>query len=86
MAAEKKSVQKKTDGEELVTIRLHKDNDRYKSDVFVAVNGERVQIKRGVDVTVPRKFAKVLERSQKQEAAASFEMEKKSAQAQAQPL
>ena len=28
--------------EELVPIRLFKDNERYKDDVFVAVNGERV--------------------------------------------
>ena len=72
MATEKKT----NPGEELVTVRLHKDSDRYKSDVFVAVNGERVQIKRGMDVKVKRKFARVLEHAQKQDMAASFEMEK----------
>jgi hypothetical protein len=55
--------------EELVPIRLFKDNDKYKDDVFVAVNGERVQIKRGETVMVKRKFARVLEQSMDQDAA-----------------
>ena len=39
---------------EPVTFELFKDNDRYKDDVYVSVNGKRYQIKRGVKVTVPR--------------------------------
>lgn len=53
--------------DELVPVYLFKDNDKYKDDVFVAVNGERVQIKRGETVMVKRKFARVLEQSQKQD-------------------
>lgn len=49
--------------EEKVPVRLFKDNGKYKDDVFVAVNGERVQIKRGETVMIKRKFAEVLENS-----------------------
>lgn len=59
----------KDDGEELVPIRLFKDNDKYKDDVFVAVNGRRFQIKRGETVKVPRYIADVLEQSMKQDEA-----------------
>lgn len=54
-------------GEELVTIQLFKDNDRYRDDLFVAVNGERLLIQRGVPVQIKRKFAEVIENSQKQD-------------------
>ena len=36
-----------------MTIRLFKDNERYRDDVFVSVNGRTFQIKRGVEVQVP---------------------------------
>jgi hypothetical protein len=42
---------------EPVTLELFKDNDKYKDDVFVCVNGKRWQIQRGVRVTVPRYVA-----------------------------
>lgn len=48
---------------EPVVVNLFKDDDKYKDDVFVAVNGRTYQIKRGEDVTVPRNVALVLERS-----------------------
>ena len=54
-------------GEELVTVQLFKDNDRYRDDLFVAVNGERILIQRGVPVQIKRKFAEVIENSQKLE-------------------
>ena len=49
--------------EELVTVQLFKDNDRYKDDVYVAVNGERILIQRGVPVEIKRKFAEVINHS-----------------------
>lgn len=52
---------------ELVTIELFKDNERYKDDVFVAHNGRTYQIQRGVPVQVPRKVALILERSKVQD-------------------
>lgn len=48
------------------TIRLYKDNDKYKDDVQVIVNGKVFIIHRGVDVEVPDFVAEVLENSQKQ--------------------
>lgn len=55
---------------EPVPIMLNKDNNRYKEDLTVTVNGVNYQIQRGVSVMVPRCVALVLERSRKQESAA----------------
>lgn len=48
---------------EVVSIRLFKDNSRYRDDLFVSVNGESCLIKRGVWVKVKRKFALVIDQS-----------------------
>ena len=53
--------------EEKVRIKLFKDNGRYKGDLFVSVNGVNYQIRRGVEVEVPRAVAEVLEHSQRQD-------------------
>ncbi len=50
--------------EEYVTIRLHKDDGKYKDDVYVSVNGQNCIIQRGVPVRIKRKFALELEKSQ----------------------
>lgn len=55
-------------GKKLVAIQLFKDSEKYKDDVFVAVNGKTWQIKRGERVEVPEDVAEVLERSMKQDA------------------
>ncbi len=54
-------------GEELVEVKLFKDNDKYKEPVFVGVNGDTVAIERGVRVQIKRKFAEVLDNSDKQD-------------------
>ncbi len=54
---------------ELVGLRLFKDNDKYKDDLTVIINGKAWQIKRGEDVTVPRYVANVIEQSFKQDLA-----------------
>lgn len=64
--------------EEQVEIRLFKDNERYKDDVFVAVNGRSFQIKRGETVRVPRYVADVLEQSMNQDAATAKLMDRES--------
>lgn len=51
---------------ELVTVKLFQDGDKYKDDVFVAVNGVGMLVPRGKEVQIPRKFAIALENSQKQ--------------------
>ena len=59
--------------QEPVTVKLFKDNKNYKDDVFVAVNGRTFQIKRGVEVQVPRYVKEVLDHSvQQDEATAAF--------------
>ncbi|MBR3753360.1 MAG: hypothetical protein IKK50_09565 [Ruminiclostridium sp.] len=55
----------------MVTIQLFRDNDKYKNDVFVAINGQSCLIQRGKPVQVKRKFARVLEQSMSQDIAAS---------------
>ncbi len=71
MSAKKKDINKNMSNDEfyneLVPVYLVKDNDRYKDDVLVTVNGYNYQIQRGKQVMVPRKVALVLEDSAKQE-------------------
>lgn len=53
--------------DELVEVRLFKDNNKYADDVFVSVNGKTIQLKRGEKVKIPRKFAAVLDASDLQD-------------------
>lgn len=66
-------------GDELVTVQLFKDNEKYSADLFVAVNGERILIQRGVPVQLKRKFAEVIERSMTQDGIAETMMQKMAA-------
>ena len=52
---------------EYISVKLFKDNDRYKDDVYVAVNGQNCIIKRGEWVRIKRKFAMVLDASEIQD-------------------
>jgi len=52
---------------EEVEVQLFRDNDRYRDPVFVGCNGETVAIERGVRVKLRRKFAEILENSDKQD-------------------
>ncbi len=65
---------------ELVEVRLFKDNNKYKDDVYVSVNGENCVIKRGEKVLIKRKFAAVLENSDLQDYETSKLIEKKSSE------
>lgn len=56
---------------EPVTIKLFKDTNKYKDDVFVAVNGVGMIIPRGKEVTVPRKYAIALKNSEAQDSFAA---------------
>ena len=53
--------------DEYISVKLFKDNDRYRDDVYVAVNGQNCIIKRGEWVKVKRKFALVLDSSELQD-------------------
>ena len=52
---------------EYVAVKLFRDNDRYKDDMYVAVNGHNCLIKRGEWVKIKRKFALVLDQSEIQD-------------------
>ena len=69
--------------EEYVEVRLFKDNNKYKDDVVVGVNGEFCLIQRGVPVKIKRKFAEVLDASAHQDYETSVMMEKKQADSRA---
>ena len=63
---------------EPVEVKLFKDNNKYKDDVYVSVNGENCVIKRGQRIQVKRKFADVLDKSDMQDYETSMLIEKKS--------
>jgi hypothetical protein len=63
---------------EEVEVKLFKDNDKYKDPVFVGVNGNTVAIERGVRVKIKRKYAEVLDNSDKQDYETSKLIERKS--------
>lgn len=67
-------------GEELVEIRLFKDSGKYKDDVFVGCNGETIAIKRGERVQIKRKFAEVLDNSERQDFATAQLITEKASQ------
>ena len=60
MATPKKS-------EDLVTIHLFKDKDKYKHDLKVGLNGRIWRIQRGVDVQVPKAVAEIIYASLEQD-------------------
>jgi len=53
---------------EEVEVKLFRDNDKYKDPVFVGCNGETIAIQRGERVKIRRKFAEILESSDRQDA------------------
>lgn len=55
--------------EKMVKIKLFKDGDKYKDDVFVGRNGMSYLIQRGVEVEVPEGIAKILMQSQEMDEA-----------------
>ena len=62
--------------EEYIAIKLFKDNDRYKDDVYVAINGKNCLIRRGVWTRIRRKFALLLDQSEIQDLRTSELMDK----------
>ena len=52
---------------EYVEVRLFKDNEKYKDDVYVSINGKNCLIRRGVWTRIRRKFAMLLDQSEIQD-------------------
>lgn len=63
---------------EYVSVKLFRDNDKYKEPVYVAVNGKNCVIRRGEWVKVKRKFALVLDQSEIQDMRTAEMMEQES--------
>jgi DNA-binding IscR family transcriptional regulator len=57
-------------------VRLFKDNEKYKNDVYVAINGKTCVIRRGVWTRIRRKFALLLDQSEIQDLRTAELMEK----------
>lgn len=70
--------------EEYVEVKLFKDNDKYKDDVYVAVGNQNCVIKRGVPVKIKRKFYLALQQSDDQDFKTAQLIEKESEAAEAQ--
>ena len=63
---------------EYVEVRLFKDNEKYKDDVYVAINGKNCLIRRGVWTRIRRKFALLLDQSEIQDLRTAQFMEQES--------
>lgn len=63
----KEVVENETYMQEKVPVKLFVDNDKYKEDVVVCVNGRAYVIKRGVEVLVPRFVKEVIDNSMSQD-------------------
>ena len=61
---------------EYVEVKLFRDNDTYKDDVYVAINGKNCLIRRGVWTRIRRKFALLLDQSEIQDLRTSELMDK----------
>lgn len=61
---------------EKVSIKLFRDNGKYKDDLTVTVNGVTYQIQRGKTVEVPRYVADVIAQSERQDTQTANMLEK----------
>ena len=85
MAEKAKTTANEAPEEKKDTVKVHlfKDGSKYKGDVFVAVNGRAIQIKRGETVMVPDYVAAVLEQSMAQDMATANLIEEESSRYEA---
>ena len=67
MAAKKEEAVQEAAAKKMYEIRLFKDNNKYRDDVFVGVNGKGYMIKRGERVMVPEELKEVLDNSMEQD-------------------
>lgn len=61
---------KSNEAERTEKLMLFKDNDKYRDDLFVCVNGRSYLIQRGVEVEVPWFVAEVIKNAMKAESEA----------------
>lgn len=73
--AETKKTNTPLDERRLVTIKLFRDNNRYKEPLYVSLNDYSAQIQRGVAVQVPYFIAKHIEETNAQDEATAMMVE-----------
>ena len=78
-AGQEQEAQQAKQKKNTVRFTLFKDNDKYKGDLFVGVNGKSYLVKRGVEVELPRGVYETIKNSQAQMVVASETMEKAAA-------
>lgn len=64
---------------EYVEVKLFRDNDKYRDDVYVAINGKNCVIRRGEWTRIRRKFALLLDQSEIQDLRTAEMMSQESA-------
>lgn len=75
MAETKKTNTNQFDPKAMVSIKLFRDNNRYKDPLYVSVNDYSAQIQRGVTVQVPYYVAKHIEEMNAQDEATAMMVE-----------
>lgn len=70
------TVKEEDDG--MVSFWAFKDDDKYKDDIVVGINGKITRIQRGKHVRIPREVYNVIRRSMSQDAATAEMLEEKS--------
>lgn len=70
------SAQNVDDG--MVSFYAFKDDDKYKDDIVVGLNGKMYRIQRGKHVRIPREVYNIIRRSMAQDAATAEMLEQKS--------
>ena len=68
---------KPQDMNELVPFFAFRDNDKYKDDIVVGLNGKVYRIQRGKHVRIPRPVYNIIRRSMAQDAATAEMLEEK---------
>lgn len=62
----------------MVSFYAFKDDDKYKDDIVVGLNGKMYRIQRGKHVRIPREVYNIIRRSMAQDAATAEMLEQKS--------
>ena len=65
------------DESRVLTVTINKDDDKYKDDIVVGLNGKVYRIQRGKHVRIPRPVYNIIRRSMAQDAATAEMLEEK---------
>lgn len=63
--------------QDMVKVKLFRDNGKYKDDVVVSLNGKRYLVPRGVEVEVPKGVKEILDNSMSQDEATEMYVRQK---------